>query len=289
MPVALDPPDLRDSPYEVVNAIGSGAVATVWKARSRDGERTVAIKVLRAEAMRREVVQRLAQEADILRTLDHPCIVKVYGAGTAKDGSPYLVMEWIDGKSLRSKLAECPLLSVELALTILEQICSALDAAHSKDVVHRDLKPENVLLSGQGLSQVKVVDFGMAKILRNDVPALTVGSKIFGTPEYMAPERAQGRPLTGKSDIYAVGVMAYEMLAGRRPFSGKSAMDIMVRHVFDEPPPLPEVGAALRRAVFTALSKKANDRPTPAEFVQELAQAVSGEDLGLRGQPTTTG
>ena len=265
-------PSLGTDRYELLEMSGDGAIAEVYKAVDRETNALVAIKVMQHSAVQLEAVQRLAQEVAILAELDHPGIVRVYDTGVADDESPYVVMEWVEGQTLRHRLLQerCPPKSE--SINILSQIGAALQAAHDHAVVHRDLKPENVILRPDGV--VKVVDFGMAKVLRKDAPILTTGLKIFGTPQYMAPERARGKAVSAAADVYALGIIAYEMLTGRRPFDGKQAMDVLLAQVNDDPPPPKELSDKLQLFVLAALAKDPQRRPSAQECVAALERAT---------------
>ncbi|MFH1131425.1 MAG: serine/threonine-protein kinase [Pseudomonadota bacterium] len=268
-------PHLQNERYELLENIGVGAIASVWKAFDREKERPVAVKVMHQGAMELEQIQRLALEVDILSKLKHPCIIEVFGTGVwGAQVGPYVVMEWVDGINLREKLSQTPILPTKEVVHLVGQICGALNAAHQAAVVHRDLKPENVLLCSPEYRQVKVVDFGMAKLLQPGGPALTREKMTFGTPEYMSPERVLGKTVGASADIYALGIMTYEMLSGRRPFSGESPVDVMHAQLRDETPPLPEVAPVLQKAVLSALAKEEKQRPSAIEFACALGLAA---------------
>jgi serine/threonine-protein kinase len=252
-------------------------MATMWRARDRESGREVAIKLLRKDAADLEDVQRLAQEAEILRHVSHPCIVKILDTGVAQDGHPYVVMEWVDGIDLRERLDFTPVLPASDARDILGQICSALGEAHEHGVIHRDVKPENVLLLAPEHVAVKVVDFGMAKVMGPRAAQLTMDNKIFGTPQYMSPERAKGKPVSAASDVYAVAVMAYEMLTGRRPFEGPSPVQILAAQIKSPPPPMTGVSAEVARVVALGLAKDPAERPPAREFARLLGRALDPE------------
>jgi serine/threonine-protein kinase len=234
----------------------------------------VAIKLMRKDAMDLEDIQRLAQEVEILKRLNHPCIVKLVGTGVAGDGCPYVVMEFVEGITLRDRLDLTPVLPPADVADITNQVCSALAEAHEYGIVHRDIKPENVLLCAPEHLAVKVVDFGMAKLLSENAPSLTADDKIFGTPEYMSPERALGRKVDSAADIYGVAILAYEMLMGRRPFDGINPIQTMTRHVQAPPPPMTGISRRIATAVLDGLAKEPRGRPTARRFALALSRAV---------------
>jgi eukaryotic-like serine/threonine-protein kinase len=267
------PPRLGDARYALRQLVGDGAVATVWRALDTQSGDEVAIKLMRDETMDLEDIQRLAQEVEILRRLSHPCIVRIYGTGVAEAGNPYVVMEWVDGSDLRRKIERTPILPTTDVVHIVEQICAALTEAHAQGVIHRDVKPENVLLCAPRLLQVKLVDFGMAKVIGQHSAALTFDNKIFGTPQYMAPERARAKPVGAAADVYSVAVIAYELLTGRRPFDGKQPIAVLTQQITDPPPPM-GVAPEVERAVLCGLAKDAAERPSAAEFARLLGAAM---------------
>lgn len=274
-----EPLHLQDSRYRLIERLGGGANARVWRAVDTTTGLTVAIKVLRSDMMTLVDVQRLAQEAVILGRLKHPAIVQLYATGVASEGNPYVVMELIDGINLRQRLLRTAILPHVEIRHIVSELCGALVAAHRAGVVHRDVKPENVLLGGPGHQAVKLADFGTAKRLGREAPVLTFDNKILGTPEYMAPERAAGQPVGGAADVYAVAVMAYEMLTGRLPFEGKSAIQIVTQHLRAEPPPMRLTAPAVEHAVLWGLTKDPRRRPSAEEFSDRLCRALSHRAL----------
>ena len=262
-----------DPRYELLELLGEGAVAVVWLARDTQSDQLVAIKVLQKAALKLEAIQRFAQEVTILSRLEHPAVVRIYDTGVAGDDSPYVVMEYIPGGTLRTLLAARggAALDPTHAVAIISSLAEGLAAAHALQVVHRDVKPENVLVGREGA--IKLVDFGMAKVLRRDSPMLTFGSKICGTPQYMAPERARGIPVSGAADVYSLAVIAYELLSGRRPFDSKHPVEVLMAHVSDPPPEMPSVPPELAQVVFRALDKDPDQRPSAAEFARLLRVA----------------
>jgi serine/threonine protein kinase len=268
-------PDLDDPRYELCEQVGEGAMAVVYRARARANGAPLAIKLMQKQSARKlESVQRLAQEVSILVELSHPCIVQVYSTGVAADGAPYVAMEWVEGPTLRHRLNREARPPLAETLVIVEQIAAALCAAHRASIVHRDLKPENVMLRPDGA--VKVLDFGMAKVLRHGAPILTAGLKIFGTPQYMSPERARGKMVSAAADVYALGAICYEMVCGRRPFDGETPMEVLVKQCNEPPPPLEDdVPAPLAELVLTTLAKHPDDRPSAGELIHALRAAAN--------------
>jgi serine/threonine-protein kinase len=240
--------------YQIVAEVGRGGMAAVYRAHQLSMNRDVAIKVLPPELLSQSAsIERFKQEASIVARLEHRAIVPVHDYGEY-EGIPYLVMRCMDGGSLDERLAEGPIPPAE-ALAIVEQIAPALDYAHREGVLHRDLKPSNILLDANG--DAYITDFGIARLL-GDAPAkpLTT-SGVVGTPSYMSPEQAQGHDLDGRSDLYALGVVLFEMLTGSRPFDGETPYTIAVKHVTEEPPSAcalkpdlpPGVDAVLRKVL----------------------------------------
>ncbi len=259
--------------YRLLSEIGAGAYATVWRAVDQHRRQIVAIKVLHLDAMSEEDRRRFAQEAQILLTLRHPALVEIYESGVAASGSPYLVMELVQGVNLRERLNRERLPRRQVR-HIIEQLCGALVEAHVAGVVHRDVKPENVVLGGRDEQIVKLVDFGTAKRLDAAAPVLTFDDKILGTPQYMAPERASGRPVGGAADVYAVAVMAYEMLTGRLPFDGTTALQVVTQHLRDQPPPMRGVTAEVEQAVLWGMHKDPRARPSAEQLAERLCRAL---------------
>jgi serine/threonine-protein kinase len=275
----IEIPELETARYQILDRIGKGANATVWRAIDIENGQSVAVKVLRADTMTLEDIRRLAQEVEILRNLSHPCIVRLHGTGVTRGGCPYVVMELVDGANLRFKLARRRLLPQAEVRYIVSQICSALVEAHKAGVVHRDIKPENVLLRAPSFQEVVVVDFGTAKRLGAAAPVLTFDDKILGTPQYMSPERASGKPVGGAADVYAVAIMSYEMLTGRLPFDGPSPIVVVTQQIRDLPPPMKGIPPAVERAVLRGLTKDPVKRPSAEQYAELLCSAIDGVRL----------
>jgi serine/threonine protein kinase len=253
--------------YEIQAQIGEGAMGTVYSAIHPLIGKTVAIKVLKPElCANQDTIDRFVQEAQAVNRIGHPNIVDVFSLGELADGRAYMVMEWLRGEDLKMRLSRGPI-TVPDACDILDGIARALDAAHAKDIVHRDLKPDNVFLHQveSGPMMVKLLDFGIAKLMRAQSMEKTQTGKMLGTPCYISPEQARGIDVTHRSDIYSLGVMAYEMLAGRPPFQGESAMDLVVKHLGEPPPPLSlfaRLPKPLEACVMRMLEKDPARRPS---------------------------
>ncbi len=274
--------------YRITEQIGMGGMATVYKAYQPSMERTVALKVLPEHYARdRKFVQRFMQEAKVIARLEHPHILPVYDFGEEK-GITYLAMRYLDGGTLKDVLA-LGRLTLGEAVIVLGQVAGALDYAHRQGVVHRDVKPSNVMLDVEG--QAYLTDFGIAKVLETSAE-LTGSGAVLGTPAYMAPEQVLGKGVDGRADIYALGVMLYEMAVGRVPYQADTPMAVALAHVH-LPLPLPgelEPGMpdAVQGVVLKALAKEPKDRyATAAEFAQALegAVAASGVDRGAARLP----
>jgi serine/threonine-protein kinase len=275
----LEPGDVVDD-YRIERVIGIGGMGTVYAAVHTVIDKRVALKLLRKDLCANpEAVRRFVQEARAVNRIGHRNIVDVFGFGVADDGRSYLAMELLSGENLTERIARGGLAIGEVC-DVLGAISRALEAAHAGGVVHRDLKPDNVFLAsdGEGVT-VKLLDFGIAKLLvgagpiRQTEPGTTVG-----TPAYIAPEQARGREVDGAADVYALGVIAFEMLTGRLPFEADNHFDVMVKHDTDQPPvpsellPLPPVADVL---VLAMLDKAAARRPSLAR-VRELLDELRG-------------
>jgi hypothetical protein len=258
--------------YELHALIGEGAFGRVYRGFDRRLARPVAVKVIKPWwAEDSTWVERFEREARLLARITDPRIVQIYDIGDAEQG-PYYVAELVDGESLAERLL-CGALAIAAAKSVAEQLCEALGGAHAQGVVHCDVKPANVLLAADGI--VKVGDFGIARLAEStsQAPSATVA----GTPRYMSPEQARGRPPTPATDVYSAGVVLYEMLTGEPPFAHGSAVELGLRHVQEQPPALPaEVPPALRAVVSTALAKDPADRYDDGA---EMAAALRGVDV----------
>jgi hypothetical protein len=278
----LRTPDLcgraLDGRYELQALIGEGAFGRVYRGVDLRLERPVAVKVIKPWwAEDSAWVERFQREAQMLARVSDPGIVQIYDIGHAEEG-PYYVAELVDGESLAERLRDGPLPWTE-ALGVAERLCMALASAHAQRIVHCDVKPANVLLSLDG--KVKVGDFGVARLAEgtSQAPAATIA----GTPRYMSPEQARGRPTSPATDVYSAGVVLYEMLAGKPPFEHGSVVELGLRHVQDEPPALPAtVPEGLRAVVDRALAKAPSER-----YRDGAAMARALGDVGVPGTAPT--
>jgi serine/threonine-protein kinase len=277
--------------FRIVERIGSGGMGAVYKADQPDMNRFVAIKILHSKYLSRsDLVSRFRREARAMSQLSHPNTARVFLYGQLEDGSCYFVMEYLEGRNLAQLIrAEGPM-DPHRAIEVMVPVCGALEEAHQAGIIHRDLKPENVFLSKQGGIDdfPKVLDFGLAKVtekqMRPGSVILTREGMVFGTPEFMSPEQAQGHSLDGRSDIYSLGVIMYEMLTGKLPFDAKQPMEFIRHHVDTAPIPLSERAPGrgfppgLEDALMRALAKAPDARyPSAAAFGDALRNVSEGK------------
>jgi serine/threonine protein kinase len=274
--------------FRIDEFIGAGGMGSVYQATQLNVNRKVAVKLIRVDEVTAVQAQRFEREARIMATFTHSNIVQFYDLGRTPDDVIFIVMEFVDGVPLGKLLREGRM-SVDVCIDIGEQLFGALVEAHSRGIVHRDIKPDNMLLSAgtSGELRLKVLDFGLAH--RSDDVRLTQAGRVSGTPYYIAPEMARGQAVTFKSDLYSAGVVLYEMLTGKPPFSGQS-MQVMFKHVNDSPPTLShwvEQGLMPRRLVelvMALLEKDPNQRPESATvLLAEFAKFnVAGKTASLQ-------
>jgi serine/threonine protein kinase len=263
--------------YEVEELLGQGGMARVYRGMDRVLERPVAVKVLTDDLASDPLfVERFRREAQAAAGLNHPSVVSVYDTGS-DDGVHYIVMEYVEGRTLGQVLRSEGAFPPERALDVTASVCAALDAAHRKGIVHRDVKPGNVMFTGQGA--VKVMDFGIARAASGDT--LTKTATVMGTATYFSPEQARGEVVDARSDLYSLGVVLYEMLAGTPPFRGETSVAVAYQHVREAPPPLdeavPGIDPGISAVVMAALEKDPGRRYQTAEAMsKDLARVRAG-------------
>ena len=262
--------------YELLSRIAIGGMGEVWEATDHVIGRTVAIKILKDEYMGDPgFLERFRAEARHAALVNHEGIASVFDYGE-ENGSAFLVMELVPGEALSTILERDGALSSDKTLDIVAQTASALQAAHAAGLVHRDIKPGNLLITPDG--RVKITDFGIARIA-DQVP-LTATGQVMGTVQYLSPEQASGHAASPATDVYSLGIVAYECLAGKRPFTGESQVAIAMAQINEQPPPLPDsVPVPVRNLVMAMIAKKPADRPSSAATVSRAAQALRRGDL----------
>ncbi len=283
----LRPGTIIANRYEILVEIGAGNFASIYRARHLALDQEVAVKVLRAEiADRTDALARFRAEATLARQLNHANAITVLDFGVTAQGLPYLVMELLHGRSLADLLDQQRGLSARKCAEILLPVCHVLAEAHDQGIIHRDLKPSNIYLAHVGRREiVKVVDFGIAKLVTelNSASTLTMEGSWVGTPAYMAPERLRNEPYDGRSDVYSLGIMLFEMLAGRLPFVSRDddPVAVALQHISAVPPRLrglvPGIASDVETVVMRCLAKEAALRPSAIELADLIARAVGVE------------
>src|SRR6059058_3847972 len=277
--------------YRLDAQIGSGGMSTVYRAFDSVLERRVAVKLMHREiAADTDQLERFRREARAVAQLSHPHIVGVIDAGE-EDGRPYIVFEYVEGETLKDRIRRMGRLPVDEAIAYAIEIARALRAAHARHIVHRVVKPQNVLIDEEG--SAKVTDFGIARSL--DEEGLTADGRVLGTTDYVSPEQALGHAVNGQSDIYSLGIVLYEMLAGEVPFRGESQVSVAMKHVRESLPDAqakrPEISAALAAVIDRATAKHLQDRyADDAELVADLEDVLAIETArtgDTRGEVTT--
>ena len=285
--------------YRLTAALGEGGMATLWRAVDEQLDREVAVKILRPQfGTDPGFAARFRQEARSAGSLSHPNVVSVYDYGTDVDGAQYIVMQLIEGRDLASILRERGRLSTDESVRIGLAVAAALEAAHRRGIVHRDVKPGNILLGGEGGREVLVTDFGISRAVSE--ASMTVTGTTLGSVHYFSPEQARGDEVTGRSDVYSLGIVLYEMLTGRRPFEGDTAAGVALKRLNEDPVApamLADVPAGLSGIVMRAMQRDPTDRfPDAGSFAEALrawqrdpsasAAALGGVATGATGAPT---
>ena len=314
----LSVPDTVDNRYKVLEVIGTGAMATVYAAEDTRLGRKVALKILRPEQAQDDTFRaRFKREAEAVASLNNPAIVAVYDTGSynpSQDGGesasseegtaiPYIVMEYVEGHTLRSILSRGGHLPVRDALGYSEQLLGALQYSHSMGIIHRDIKPANIMVlertsediaKGQP-GQIKVMDFGISRAIEEAGEALTKANVVMGSARYMSPEQVSGKDVDARSDLYSAACVIYEMIAGRSPFDAESNVDLAAKHLSDSPEPPSkftplEVPAGLDAVILKGLAKNPDERyQSAAEFAQALVSVVRpGEETVVQDAAMTT-
>src|SRR5262249_55862223 len=272
--------------FEILDRIGEGGMGVVYRARQVTVDRVVAIKVLNAQvAQDPQWVHRFINEAKACSKLSHPNTVRLIDFGQTRDGLLFMAMEFLDGMSLRTAIDRTGRMVPARVMKIIMQCCQSLAEAHGLGIIHRDIKPDNlflVTLAGQP-DFVKVLDFSVAKLKQAAGSAMqTQAGVVFGTPNYMSPEQGRGLPLDARSDIYALGIVAYEMLMGRPPFSSQNPMEVLAMHVRTPVPPLVGIPDRISQIVMRARAKDPAHRQQNVEQLQqECGQALAEMGVSL--------
>jgi len=277
-------PRMLGQRYEVGEVLGRGGMAEVHRGRDIRLGREVAIKVLRSDIARDPTFQaRFRREAQAAASLNHPAIVAVYDTGedsVAAGDVPYIVMEYVEGATLRDVLKDEGVMDVQAAMTFAADICAALDFSHRNGIVHRDVKPGNVMITPGGA--VKVMDFGIARAVSDSSATMTSTAAVIGTAQYLSPEQARGESVDARSDVYSAGCLLFELVTGGPPFTGDSPVAVAYQHVREDPRPPstinPAVPPSLDAIVLKAMSKNpANRYQSAAEMRTDLLRAIAGQ------------
>jgi len=279
---------ILDARYQVMKKLGEGGMSYVYLAKEISSGATVAIKVLSPRlASDKSSVERLRREAGLAMRLDHPNVCRILRLGESEDGLIYLVMPFLKGELLSDREVRGGPMDMTLGVTLLKQMCAGLHHAHELQIIHRDLKPENVMLvpdDDGGAERAVVMDFGLAKERRADpaIAKLTATGIILGTPEFMSPEQIRGKPLDARSDIYALGIVAFEMFTGKLPFQGRNAQEMMIARLRGGPMPLRQLRPDLPAGLEKALARAMDSNPD-ARYATALEFAAALTDEGQAG------
>jgi len=281
---------ILDARYQVLRKLGEGGMSYVYLAKEVSSGEEVAVKVLSPRlATDRSSVERLRREAGLAMRLDHQNVCRIMRLGESEDGLIYLVMPFLNGELLSDREVKGGPMEVAKGVDVLCQVCAGLHHAHELQIVHRDLKPENIMLVPEdgGRERAVVMDFGLAKERRVDpaIAKLTATGIILGTPEFMSPEQIRGKTLDARSDVYALGIVAFELFAGKLPFKGRNAQEMMIARLRGSPMPLrqvrSDVPASLEKALAKAMETNPDNRyPTALDFAEALAATAEAGPAG---------
>lgn len=268
-------PGLFDNRYGLQGEIGHGGMAVVYRAQDERLNRTVAIKMMRPQfASDPNFLLRFRREAQAVASLSHPNLAAVWDSGEV-NGVPYIVMEFVDGDNLKTRIAAQAPFTAERAVALMIQICDGVGAAHRAGIVHRDLKPQNILLARTG--QIKVTDFGIARSLAATAVSSTQTGQVWGTAQYIAPEQASGQPVSPATDVYSLGIILFEMLTGRLPFEADTPLALAMQHLQTEPPSIrtfnPAIPVGLEGIVTKAMAKRPQARYPDADALGSALKA----------------
>src|SRR5216117_989794 len=277
---------ILDVRYQVQKKLGEGGMSYVYLAKEVSTGQEVAIKVLSPKLARdKSSVERLRREAGLAMRLDHPNVCRIYRLGESENGLIYLVMPFLKGELLSDRKVQGGPMGVATGVTLLRQVCAGLQHAHELQIVHRDLKPENIMLvpEDDGRDKAVVMDFGLAKERRADpaIQKLTATGIILGTPEFMSPEQIRGKQLDARSDIYALGIVAFEMFTGKLPFQGRNAQEMMIARLRGQPLKLRQLRPDASEGVEKALARAMDSSPdarydTALQFAEALTASNEG-------------
>ena len=269
--------------YRLEAKLGSGGMSTVYLAKDETLDRPVAVKVMHREMSEQpDQLERFRQEARAVAKISHPNVVSVIDAGE-DDGYPYIVFEYVEGETLKQRIARIGALDIQEAIAYAIEIARGLSIAHARNLVHRDIKPQNVLIDDEG--RAKLTDFGISRQLEQD--GMTATGRVLGTTDYVAPEQAMGRAVDPRSDIYSLGVVLYEMLVGQVPFHADSQVGVAMKHVNEDLPDVqrrrPEVSAAVALVVERSTAKD------PAERYQDVGEMIDDLETALEVEAARAG
>ena len=267
--------------YEVLGTLGKGGMGVVYRARDRQLDEVVALKLLRPEALASDptLLERFKQEIKLARRITHRNVLRTHDFGETS-GVPYISMEYLEGVTLKDLVRNRGALPLGVGLSIAKQMCHGLGAAHAGGVVHRDIKPQNMLILPE-TAELKIMDFGISRVSSVDAEGsgLTTAGTVMGTPDYMPPEQAQGRPADFRSDLYSLSVVLFEIFTGKLPFKGETPMAVVVAHIQQAPPRPrsvnPKLPPELEAAILKGLEKDPARRWQTADEILEALSAIS--------------